>query len=104
MQYDHSIGVVTGGASGLGLATARRLLAKGMQVVIADLPTSPGAAVAAELGDAAHFVAADVSSGEQMSAVFDKALSLGPVRALVYCAGRVERGREPLRFAATAGP
>ena len=92
MHYQHSIGVVTGGASGLGLATARRLLAKGMQVVIADLPTSPGAAVAAELGAAlgtpAHFVAADVSSGEQMAAVFDKALSLGPVRALVHCAGR----------------
>ena len=88
MDYPHSIGVVTGGASGLGLATARRLLAKGMQVVIADLPTSAGTAVAAELGGAAHFVAADVSSGEQMAAVFDLARSLGPVRALVHCAGR----------------
>ena len=88
MHYQDSIGVVTGGASGLGLATARRLLAKGMQVVIADLPTSAGAAVAAELGPMAHFMAADVSSGEQMSAVFDLARALGPVRALVHCAGR----------------
>ena len=88
MHYQHSIGVVTGGASGLGLATARRLLGLGMQVVIADLPTSPGAAVAAELGALAHFVAADVSHGEQMAAVFDRALALGPVRALVHCAGR----------------
>ena len=88
MHYQHSIGVVTGGASGLGLATARRRLAKGMQVVIAVLPRSPGAAVAAELGAAAHFVAADVSSDQQMTAVFDTARSLGPVRALVHCAGR----------------
>ncbi len=88
MQYQDSVGVVTGGASGLGLATARRLLAKGMQVVIADLPGSRGSEVAAELGAAAHFVAADVSSGEQMAVVFDLARSLGPVRALVHCAGR----------------
>ena len=88
MQYDNSIGVVTGGASGLGLASARRLLAKGMQVVIADLATSRGAEVAAELGPQAHFLAADVTSDAQMTAVFDLALSLGPVRALVHCAGR----------------
>ena len=49
MHYEHSIGVVTGAAPGLGLATARRLLAKGRQGVIADLPSSPGAAVAARL-------------------------------------------------------
>ena len=95
MHYPHSIGVVTGGASGLGLATARRLLAKGMQVVIADLPTSPGAAVAAELGAMAHFVAADVSDGAQMVEVFKRARALGPVRALVHCAGR----GGPLRMA-----
>ena len=88
MDYQHGIGVVTGGASGLGLATVKRLRAKGMVVVFADLPTSPGAAVAAELGEGVHFVAADVSNGEQMTAVFDAALALGPVRALVHCAGR----------------
>ena len=88
MDYQHGIGVVTGGASGLGLATVKRLRAKGMVVVIADLPTSPGAAVAAELGAGVHFVAADVSNGEQMAAVFEAALALGPVRALVHCAGR----------------
>jgi len=88
MDYQHGIGVVTGGASGLGLATVKRLRAKGMVVVFADLPTSPGAAVAAELGAGVHFVAADVSNGEQMAAVFDAALALGPVRALVHCAGR----------------
>ena len=88
MDYPQGIGVVTGGASGLGLATVKRLLAKGMPVVIADLPTSRGAEIAAELGDAAHFVAADVSDGPAMTAVFDHAAALGPVRALVHCAGR----------------
>jgi len=88
MDYKQSIGVVTGGASGLGLATAKQLLAKGMQVVIADLPTSRGAEIATELGAGAHFVAADVSNADQMTAVFDRALALGPVRALVHCAGR----------------
>ena len=88
MDYQHGIGVVTGGASGLGLATVKRLRAKGMVVVFADLPTSKGADVAAELGEGVHFVAADVANGEQMAAVFDAALALGPVRALVHCAGR----------------
>lgn len=88
MDDSNGIGVVTGGASGLGLATVRRLRAKGMPVVVADLPTSRGAEVAAELGEGTFFVPADVSNAEQMGAVFDKALSLGPVRALVHCAGR----------------
>ena len=88
MDYSNSVGVVTGGASGLGLATVRRLVAKGMAVVIADLPGSKGAERAAELGTGVHFVAADVADGAQMTAVFELAASLGPVRALVHCAGR----------------
>lgn len=80
--------VVTGGASGLGLATARRLLAAGAQVVIADLPTSPGAQVAGELGPAAGFVAADVTSEAEMNAAFDAASARAPLRVLVHCAGR----------------
>jgi NAD(P)-dependent dehydrogenase (short-subunit alcohol dehydrogenase family) len=47
---------VTGGASGLGLATARRLVDAGALVTVIDLPGSPGPEVAAELGDAAVFV------------------------------------------------
>jgi NAD(P)-dependent dehydrogenase (short-subunit alcohol dehydrogenase family) len=88
MDYPHSVGVVTGGASGLGLATVKRLVGKGMPVVLVDLPTSKGAEVAAALGSTVHFVAADVADGEQMTAVFDRATALGPVRALVHCAGR----------------
>ncbi len=88
MDYANSIGVVTGGASGLGLACVKRLLAKDMRVVITDLPTSRGAELAAEFGARASFVAADVSNAEQMAAVFAAAAFLGEVRALVHCAGR----------------
>jgi NAD(P)-dependent dehydrogenase (short-subunit alcohol dehydrogenase family) len=80
--------VVTGGASGLGLATAKKLLAQGAKVVLADLPTSDGAAVAASLGPNARFAAADVTSEAQMQAAFNAAAELGPVRATVHCAGR----------------
>lgn len=80
--------VVTGGASGLGRATVEKLLAMGAKVVIADLPGSPGAEVAEELGAACRFVPADVTSEEQMLAVFAAAKELGPLRATVHCAGR----------------
>lgn len=88
MNYTHSSAIVTGGASGLGLATARRFIAQGMYVVLVDLPSSPGAAVAEELGANARFVAADVTSAEQMQEAVAAAVSLAPLRALVHCAGR----------------
>lgn len=80
--------VVTGGASGLGRATVEKLLAMGAKVVIADLPTSGGADVAEELGSSCRFVPADVTSEEQMLAVFAAASEMGPLRATVHCAGR----------------
>ena len=80
--------VVTGGASGLGLASARRLLADGARVLIVDLPTSDGAAIAQELGPDARFAAADVTSEADMETALDVADSLGPIRVLVHCAGR----------------
>lgn len=79
--------VVSGGASGLGLATVRCLADAGAKVVIADLPDSPGEEVARELGAAAEFVPADVTSEEGMAAVFDAAEAHGPLRVLVHCAG-----------------
>jgi NAD(P)-dependent dehydrogenase (short-subunit alcohol dehydrogenase family) len=88
MNPTGSSAVVTGGASGLGLATVRRLLAQGTRVVIADLPSSAGAEVARDLGDQARFVAADVRSEAQMEGVFDVAESQAPLRVLVHCAGR----------------
>lgn len=80
--------LVTGGASGLGRATAQRLLADGAHVVIVDLPTSDGEAVARELGDRARFAAADVTDAEQVKAAVELANQVGPLRTLVHCAGR----------------
>lgn len=88
MDLKNASAVVTGGASGLGLATARRLVACGAHVTIADLPTSAGAEVAASLGAAVGFVAADVTDTDAMQAVYDEAERHGPLRALVHCAGR----------------
>ncbi|MCP3728137.1 SDR family NAD(P)-dependent oxidoreductase [Paraburkholderia sp. CNPSo 3272] len=87
-KFAGTVAVVTGGASGLGLASAKRLLAKGSQVVIADLASSRGAAVADELGAHASFVAADVTSADDMNAVFEAATERGTLRSLVHCAGR----------------
>jgi NAD(P)-dependent dehydrogenase (short-subunit alcohol dehydrogenase family) len=89
MLIDGISAVVTGGASGLGRATVERLVSHGAaHVVIADLPTSDGETVAKELGDAVQFVAADVRSGDEMTAVMDAGAERGPLRAVVHCAGR----------------
>ena len=56
------VALVTGGASGLGKATAARLVRQGAAVVIADLPSSSGAKVAEEIGERATFVPTDVSA------------------------------------------
>lgn len=80
--------LVTGGASGLGLASVKQLLAGGANVVIADLPTSNGAQIAQELSPKAHFVPADVTSEQDMNAVCDAAVAIGPLRVLIHCAGR----------------
>ena len=84
----NSSAVVSGGASGLGLATARRLVDAGSSVVIIDLPSSDGERVAEELGGRTRFAPADVSSEEQVSRALDAAEALGPIRVLVHCAGR----------------
>ncbi|MDD2547387.1 MAG: SDR family NAD(P)-dependent oxidoreductase, partial [Burkholderiaceae bacterium] len=80
--------VVTGGASGLGLATARLLAERGVSVVIADINEEQGLARAAELGPHARFVKADVCDTDDMNRVYDAAEAMGPLRALVHCAGR----------------
>ena len=80
--------VVTGGASGLALATARRLVGEGIRVTIIDLPSSAGAEVAKQLGPLASFAAADVTEPDAVAAALDKAEGTGPIRALVHCAGR----------------
>jgi NAD(P)-dependent dehydrogenase (short-subunit alcohol dehydrogenase family) len=80
--------VITGGASGLGRATAERLLAGGARVALLDLPASRGAEVAEKAGAAALFAPADVTSPEQVSAALDAACQrFGSVNVLVNCAG-----------------
>src|SRR5262245_32975607 len=80
--------VVTGGASGLGRATARRLVERGVPTVIVDLPASAGAEVARELGGKTRFAAADVTDPEAVAAAVAAADELAPLRTLVHCAGR----------------
>ncbi|MCA2226387.1 MULTISPECIES: SDR family NAD(P)-dependent oxidoreductase [Nonomuraea] len=84
---------VTGGASGLGLATARRVVEAGGRVTLIDLPTSAGTDVAKELGGAARFVAADVTDAGQFGAALDAADADGGLRGLVHCAGAGRRLR-----------
>lgn len=89
MEINGISAVVTGGASGLGLATVRRFLQAGAaSVTIADLETSDGQQVAKDLGDRVHFVSADVRDTDALNRVFDKAEEAGPLRAVVHCAGR----------------
>jgi len=88
MNIEGSSAVVTGGASGLGLATARRLVNQGAKVVLVDLPGSAGAEAAASLGPNARFAAADVTTEDSLPAALDLAESLGTLRVLVHCAGR----------------
>ena len=77
--------IVTGGASGLGAATARLLAEQGAKVVIADVQDEKGEALAKELGGA--FVHTDVTSEADGIAAVDAAKELGPVRVLINCAG-----------------
>ncbi|KUO53687.1 MAG: 3-hydroxy-2-methylbutyryl-CoA dehydrogenase [Sphingomonadales bacterium BRH_c3] len=88
MNIEGISAVVTGGASGLGRATVEHLVARGANVVIADLPGSAGSELALRLGPKVRFVPADVTIPEQMSAVYDAAEELGVLRAVVNCAGR----------------
>jgi NAD(P)-dependent dehydrogenase (short-subunit alcohol dehydrogenase family) len=111
MDVKGSVALITGGASGLGAATARRLFDDGASVVLVDLPASAGDAFAAELNargaagvgfpgagnpadvdqplkpKRAVFAPADVTDEEQVQAAVDAALALGPLRIVVNCAG-----------------
>ncbi len=88
MQISSHVFLVTGGASGLGAATARLLVAEGASVVIADTNRTAGEALAAELGAAARFSLTDVTSEHDAQAAVDLALSaFGHLHALVNCAG-----------------
>jgi NAD(P)-dependent dehydrogenase (short-subunit alcohol dehydrogenase family) len=84
VEIKDAVAVVTGGASGLGLATTKRLLDAGAQVVVLDIR---GKEAVAELGDRAAFAETDVTDEAAVTAALDIAESLGPVRIVINCAG-----------------
>ncbi|MFF0818687.1 SDR family NAD(P)-dependent oxidoreductase [Rhodococcus sp. NPDC003318] len=88
MDLTNASAAVTGGASGLGRATAEAFIARGVPTVLIDLPSSNGAAVASELGDLATFMPADVRDPEAVDAALAAAEQSAPLRAVVHCAGR----------------
>jgi len=87
VKIPDNVALVTGGASGLGLATVKELHANGARVVILDLPSSRGKEIAGELGDRAVFSAGDVTSPDSVTAALDAAAGLGTLRITVNCAG-----------------
>lgn len=109
MQIEQQVFVITGAASGLGAATARRLARKGARIVLADVQDAAGEALARELGGA--FEHCDVTREDDAERVVATATALGPLRGLVNCAGIApatrtlgKQGPHPLdAFARTVG-
>jgi NAD(P)-dependent dehydrogenase (short-subunit alcohol dehydrogenase family) len=88
LNVEGKVALVTGGASGLGRATAEELLRAGASVVIVDLPSSDGEAVAKELGDKSRFAGADVTNEQDVRAAVATAVdSFGGLHVAVNCAG-----------------
>ncbi|NML62095.1 3-hydroxyacyl-CoA dehydrogenase [Massilia sp. RP-1-19] len=85
MQIQNNVFIVTGGASGLGAATARMITEAGGKVVIADVQVDAGTALAAELGG--QFVKCDVTSEADGQAAVAAAVAMGTLRGLINCAG-----------------
>jgi NAD(P)-dependent dehydrogenase (short-subunit alcohol dehydrogenase family) len=88
MELKDSVFLVTGGGSGLGAATARRLVSGGARVVLADVNVDGGQAVAGDLGEAAVFVKADVGDEGQVRAAVEEAeRRYGGLHGAINCAG-----------------
>jgi len=88
MQIKDKVFVVTGGGSGLGAATARRIVAAGGKTVLVDINEEAGAAMVAELGDAARFVRADVTNEDEVKVAVKTAVSeFGGLHGAINCAG-----------------
>ncbi len=88
MQIADTVALVTGGASGLGLGAARKIIAEGGRAVMLDINAEQGTAVAQDLGDKARFIECDVTDPEQVNAAVDGAAeAFGGVNALVNAAG-----------------
>ena len=99
-SVDGASAIVTGGASGIGEASARQLAALGARVVVADLQEERGQEVASEIGGL--FVKCDVSSEEDGQTAVAAASEMGPLRALVNSAGlgraarTIDRNNDPM--------
>jgi NAD(P)-dependent dehydrogenase (short-subunit alcohol dehydrogenase family) len=85
MQISGASAIVTGGASGIGEATARRLATEGANVLILDRNEERGKQVASEIGGG--FLMADVTDEEHVRAGTEAAAAMGPLRACIHCAG-----------------
>ena len=85
MDISGAAAIVTGGASGIGAAVARRLAERGARVLVADLQADKGEALAKEIGG--EFASVDVTDTEQVRAAVDRAVELGELRVLVNSAG-----------------
>lgn len=72
MEISQAVGVVTGGGSGLGAGVVRMLAKRGGRAAVLDLPTSKGAELADELGDAVHFIPTNVTDTAQVAAAFEQ--------------------------------
>src|SRR3954452_6210442 len=85
MSLNNTSALVTGGASGMGEATARRLAADGAHVVVADRDATKGEAVASDIGG--MFCQADITDEETTKAAVAAAVELAPLRTCIHCAG-----------------
>jgi NAD(P)-dependent dehydrogenase (short-subunit alcohol dehydrogenase family) len=85
MKLSGSVALVTGGASGLGAATVRKLVEGGARAVIVDRDEARGQQLASELGQS--FAKADVTDAAQIEAAIAQATAMGPLRVVVSCAG-----------------
>lgn len=93
MRIENSVAIVTGGASGLGRATATALLDRGAEVFVLDLPSDAAEASVQALGEHAHLIPTDVTDQDGVQRAVDTAASAGPLRVAVNCAGVATPGK-----------
>src|SRR5271168_4378847 len=93
MEINGSSAIITGGASGLGEATARKLATEGVRVTVFDRNEERGKEVVAEIGGSANFVGGDVTDPDDCQKAVDQAADGGNLRITVNCAGTGWVGR-----------